>query len=179
MSIFINDDLIEVEIRYAQLSKSDVVVINTKGEEELFKGKVKIKTLKAKFSRPGWQSFNEYMDETIGNSDGNLPVLNTVRLRRNKFRILLEYLEDDGNSIPLTQDLESKILPEIPIALIEEYDKILNLERINILKEKGILPEETEETEETEEIEETEDDNDKSIDDSEKKDVPEKENKTD
>jgi len=139
MSIFVAEDLVEVEVSYAQLGPSDVAIIRRKEEEEFYAGKVKIKKLKAKFARPGWKLFNDYMDETLSEDNDDMPTLNTVRLRRNKFRVLIEYLEDDGVVIPLNPGLEDKILPEIPIALIEEYDRVLNEERASILVESGIL----------------------------------------
>ena len=144
MSIFISEDLVEVKVRYAQLGPNDLVVIRTEEEKEFYEKKVKVKTVKAKYERPGWKVFNEYMDDVVMNQNDiyKSPSINTTRLKRDKFRSLIIYLEDDGEAIDLNKpNLEKLLIPDIPLALIEEYDIFLQEERIGILKDSGILEE--------------------------------------
>jgi len=146
MSIFVADDLVEVSIKYLQLGANDLIVLRTKEEEEFYAKKQTAKICKAKFARPGWENFNNYLDNTIRESaEESASYLDTVRLRKNKFRTLLREMEDDGKKVLINRDLFAKIIPDLAIALVESYDNKLNEERHEILKDMGVFEEEKKE----------------------------------
>jgi hypothetical protein len=146
MSIFVADDLVEVSVKYFQLGQHDLIVLRTKEEEEFYAKNESPKVCKAKFARPGWENFNNYLDNTIRESvEESSSYLDTVRLRKNKFRTLLREMEDDGKKVLINKDFFTKIIPDLAISLVEEYDNKLNDERHEVLKNLGVFEDEPKE----------------------------------
>lgn len=132
-------DLVTVKINYGELGNGEIVIFAAKDEEKSFKGD--IKTATAKFARPGWQQYNSYIDQTIvTDRETGFAKVDLFKLRDRKFRVLLRELVDgDNDNVPVIPSFFNDCIPEFAIALVDEYDKIVDEERAKVLKEKGIL----------------------------------------
>ena len=172
MGFLVSKDLVTVKIEYIELGENNVFVISSEEYRNICnEKKIKIKTIAAKFSRPSWGKFNEYIKGTIrDDSQDGSSYMDTVLLRQQKFRYLLEeiYEIEDGEnvSILLTEELLKRINADLAIALVAKYDETLNDERIEAAKILGLfdVEEEEEPKEEKPKEEKTKEDPEKNTD---------------
>ena len=147
MGFLVSEDLITAKVDYIELGPNHVLIIgNDEYKEICNKKKIEVKTIKAKFARASWGKFNQYIKGTVFDDviEGTSK-MDTVLLRQQKFRVLLEEISQmiDGEfvDIPLTYDLFEKINSDIAIALITKYDDELNRERGEAAKILGLFDE--------------------------------------
>lgn len=135
MGFLVPDELIESKVDYIELGDNQVLVIGNEEYKKICRGKnIKIKTIKAKFSRPKWGLFNQYIKNTVSDDlNTGESKMDTLLLRQQKFRVLLEEISEviDGVESPivLTEGLFQNINTDIAIALVAGYDDELNKER--------------------------------------------------
>ena len=135
MGFLVPDELIESKVDYIELGDNQVLVIGNEEYKKICRGKgIKIKTIKAKFSRPKWGLFNRYIKNTVSDDlNTGESKMDTLLLRQQKFRVLLEEISEiiDGVEEPivLTEGLFQNINTDIAIALVAGYDDELNKER--------------------------------------------------
>lgn len=134
MGFLVPDDLITSKIDYIELGDQVLVIANDAYMDICKKKKVEIKSIKAKFARPAWGVFNQYIKGTVSDDlNTGDSTMDTVMLRQQKFRILLEEIYEiiDGEDvlIPLTEKLFDRINTDIAIALVAGYDVELTRER--------------------------------------------------
>ena len=148
MSFLVPEDLVEVELEYIDLGKNGLLILRTPLQKEFYlkaEGAVKrLKKIKAKFFRPDWENFNFYIQDTVREDpETSENYLDTIRLRKNKFQVLLKEMlvVEDGKEQPVTLDnsFYKRVSPDLAIALVEKYDEALNEERNNILTELGVF----------------------------------------
>jgi len=132
-------DLVTVRVNYGELGNGEIVIFPTKADEEKFTGD--IKTATAKFARPGWHQYNNYIDQTIvTDRETGQAKVDLFKLRDKKLRVLLRELVDgDNENVPIIPLFFNECIPEFAIALIDGYDNIVDEERARALREKGIL----------------------------------------
>jgi hypothetical protein len=163
MAFTASKKLVEIKLDYVSIGESDIIVIKTEQQRKLFNGK--IKTAKAKFSRPNWFNFNIYIDGCVKEDVlESRTEVDTMKLRKNKFNTLLEELIDgDGKIVTLDNEFYNTVLPDFAIGLVEAYDTYLNNEKLKFIEEMGIdifkKDEETDTEEKKEEIPEKKEDN--------------------
>jgi len=148
MSFLVSDDLIEIELEYIDLGKNGLIVLKTEPMKEFYLkaegAKKKLKKVVAKFSRADWESFNWYINNTVKEDPRtNEQVLDTLKLRENKFQILLQEMKrfEGNDQIPVILNAEffKKVNPDLAAAFVEKYDAFLDNERNDILTELGVF----------------------------------------
>ena len=135
------NDSIEVRISYLPLDEGEIQIIRDDDTalEEKYKGK--IQKAVAQFRVPNWKEFNGYISGCLRlDEDTGLQFLDSLKLRDKKLRSLLKTLKDgDGNDVPLNSDFFDSIIPEFGVALVVGFDNAMVDQRIQRLKEKGLI----------------------------------------
>ena len=139
MAFMASEQFVNVELQYVELGDTDMIVIHTDKQRDVFKGK--IKTAKARFIRPKYGNFNIYIDGCVTeNQDTGETIMDTMKLKNNKIRTLLwDLVDGDGQPVELNEEFFSDVMPDFAIGLVQAYDEALNIERMNFLREMGIF----------------------------------------
>ena len=142
MSFMVSPTLVDVEVNYMEDENGELYILEEDKEKE-FEGKYK--TAKAKFKRSNQKSFTQYISNcTIVKND--IPMIDQVLLRDNKFKVLLvELIDGDGEKVELNKYFFDNVSPDLVSGLIEKYDNSILTDRINFLKKTGIIEEKKEE----------------------------------
>ena len=160
MGFLVSEDLVEVSIDYVDLGKNDVLVVrNDKYKKLIEKNNIQLNTLKAKFSRPNWEKFNQYIKGALKEDpDTGQMVMDSNTLRQQKFRILLENIyevrNDKEEEIILTEKLFRDIHPDLALNLVDAYDLKIQEEKNEAARKLGLFDLNREEEQKTEESEE-------------------------
>ena len=157
MGFLVSNDLVSSKVDYVELGENNVLVIsNEKGREICKKNDLKIKTIVAKFSRPAWGTFNSYMNGTVmNNAETGISSMDSVKLRQQKFRYLLEEIYEvingEDKKIVLSESLFDNINIDIALSLIGGYDDALDKEREAAIELLGLFDEEEKKEEDKDE----------------------------
>ena len=131
---------VEIEVSYLDFGDEVIVVTNEEVKKRL---KDKIKTLKARFHRMNYRTYNAIMNASLRTTENGDSVLNPVQLRSNKLRNLLIEIEDcDGEKITSSEQLLTNLTQEVAIALVDEYDNSVTNQKFELLKQAGAFSDE-------------------------------------
>jgi len=139
MAFMASSKPIDVELEYVELGESDIIIVRTDKQREIFEGQVKI--AKAKFDRPRWSNYNAYISGCVKEETASgRTELDITKLREQKLLHLLMALEDgDGNEVKLEANFYMNVHPDFAVGLVEAYDNKLNEERFEFLKGMGAI----------------------------------------
>ena len=139
MGIMVSKKAVEVELEYYEVGDFDLVVMSNDRQKELFKGKTK-KVL-AKFQRPRYGTFNDYIAGCFhDNPETGFSELDSVKFKKNKLQALLTELTDEkGEKIVIDRDFFTNVHPDFAIGLIDAFDEKVQKEKMDFLQKEGIL----------------------------------------
>jgi len=133
----VKKDLIEVSVPYVEVDGGEILIIKRERVAD------KIKLVKAKFARPNYKLFNIFMEGSIKQDANGDSFVDQIAFKQRKFRTLLRGFEDhDGTNYPLNQDFFDGIIPDLAIALVDEFDKSIDMEHWISLKKINAIPQE-------------------------------------
>src|ERR1035437_1471709 len=138
MSIFSSKKPVEVSVDYVEIG-DNVIIVDSAEQKEIFADK--IKTAKAKFERPNWKNFNINIDGCMrDDTENGRFMLDPPKFREKKLRnLLLELIDGDGVKVNLDDKFFTNVLIDFAVALVDAYDKKLSDERLDALKDAGLL----------------------------------------
>ena len=147
MGFIVSKKLVEVELEYCEVGDTDILVLSGDEHKEFFKGKTKKVT--AKFQRPRYGSYNNYMNGCMKtNAETGISEFDEMRFKSNKFNALLvELVDNDGEKVVLDRAFYSDVNPDFAIGLIDAFDAKLQKDKIDFLTKEGFFKKEEAEKE--------------------------------
>lgn len=132
---------IEIEVDYIELDGEAIVVNDTKAISD----KIKIHTMKGRFRRPSFQTFNNYIKDAVEPDGKGGSFVNFNKMRENKFRTLFVELEDaDGTIYEVTKNyaILTDLHPEIASAFLDKLETVVDENRFKKMMDANIFKEE-------------------------------------
>jgi len=144
MGLFVSENPVVIYLDYIDGGDSGIYVIKDEKAKEVY-SKI-LKRARVKLRRANWELYNIYMEGcVIQNVEKGDAVMDPSKFTRNRFQTLILEIIDNVNKpesewkkIPIDNFSITNMDPVFINSIIDEYDNLLALEKIDFLTKNGI-----------------------------------------